>query len=359
VTLITRYLFREYMKAATACVAVAVLLFLSVDFVERADEFLRHHATALEIARYYLYRFPVVFIQVSPVAVLLAVLIVVSVRSRSNEITAIFSSGASLARVVAPLLAGCALVSALSLGTSEALAPVANRRAREIAQVRVRPGKLSAQFSSNRYWVRSGNAILSAQVVDPPSRSLSGFDYLEIDGDSFRLLRRIEARKAVYGRNGRWILDDGKERTFDDGLQPVSFARKEFALPDSIQAFVEGETPPQEMTYAQLSDYTRDARGKGYDVGRYEVDLHAKISYPLLNVIVGLLAIPFAMRSPRSGGVWRSVGMGLMIGFLCWVVLSASLALGRKGLLPPAAAAWLPDALFAGIGGLLFTKLRR
>ena len=48
-----------------------------------------------------------------------------------------------------------------------------------------------------------------------------------------------------------------------------------------------------------------------------------------------MLAIPFALRSPRSGGVWRSIGLGLLMGFACWVVLSASLSLGRKGMLRP------------------------
>ena len=55
----------------------------------------------------------------------------------------------------------------------------------------------------------------------------------------------------------------------------------------------------------------------------------------------------------RKGGVWRSICAGLLIGFLCWVALSASLALGKKGLLPPLLAAWLPGALFAATGALL------
>jgi lipopolysaccharide export system permease protein len=78
-----------------------------------------------------------------------------------------------------------------------------------------------------------------------------------------------------------------------------------------------------------------------------------------LNILISMLAIPFALRSPRSGGVWRSIGLGLLIGFACWVVLSVSLSLGRKGVLPALLAAWLPGVLFAGSGAVLFRGINR
>jgi lipopolysaccharide export LptBFGC system permease protein LptF len=38
------------------------------------------------------------------------------------------------------------------------------------------------------------------------------------------------------------------------------------------------------------------------------------------------------------------------------MALSASLSLGRRGMLPPLVAAWLPDALFVFAGALLFRR---
>jgi lipopolysaccharide export LptBFGC system permease protein LptF len=142
----------------------------------------------------------------------------------------------------------------------------------------------------------------------------------------------------------------------DGDLRAVPFTEKAFGFRETIQGFLDGETPPGEMTYMQLSGYVADSKANGYDVRRYEVDLHAKLSYPLLNVIVALIAIPLALRTPRSGGVWRSIGAGLLVGFFCWMALSASLSLGRRGMLPPPAAAWLPDALFAFAGALLIRR---
>jgi lipopolysaccharide export system permease protein len=354
-TILSRYLYREFFRMAALCILGFLVLFLVIDFVEAADQFLRNRASGGEILRYYLFRVPGVFVMVSPIAVLVAVLITVSLRARTNEITAMFSVGISPLRAFAPLIAGCALISALSLGSSEILAPQANRNAREIARLRVRPGRVAAQFSLNRYWIRGENAVLSAQVIDTTGRALHGFQYLEIDRN-FRLLRRVDARVAEPTDGGKWRLRDGRERRTDGDQQADSFAEREFPFPETIQGFLDGETPPEEMTYEQLAAYIVDSQARGYDVRRYEVDLHAKLSYPLLNVIVGLIAIPLALRTPRSGGVWRSIGAGLLIGFFCWMGLSASLSLGRMGMLPPLAAAWFPDLLIAMGGGLLFRR---
>jgi lipopolysaccharide export system permease protein len=289
---------------------------------------------------------------------MLAVLVAVSLRVRSNELTAIFSGGVSLLRVCAPILAGCALVSALSLLCSEGLAPAANRHAREIERLRVRPGKVAAQFSGNRYWMRGERGILSAQVVDGPSRSLRGFQYIEVDPD-FRPLRRIESRRARLLPDGAWELAEGRERIFGETPTVATFSLRTYRFPETMDGFIEGETPPEEMTFAQLSGYVGELRRKGYEARGYETDLHAKIAYPLLNVLISMLAIPFALRSPRSGGVWRSIGFGLLMGFACWVVLSTSLSLGRKGMLPALLAAWLPGVLFAGSGAALFRGMGR
>lgn len=356
--IVTRYLAKEFARMTAACIGGCLILFMVIDFVERSDEFLRHRATWGEILRYYLYGAPNIFLQISPVAVLLSVLITISLRARANEFTALFSGGIALLRALAPVLVGCLLVTVATLAVQETLAPWANRQAREIARLRIRPGKIDAQFSLNRYWVRGPGGILSAQVVDPGGGTLSGFLYFEIDGE-FRPVRRIEARTATFRGENLWELTEGSERSLTGSLEAVAFRKRSFRFPETIQAFLDGETPPGEMTYEQLSGYVRDSRARGYDVHRYEVDLHAKLSYPLLNIIVSLLGVPAALRSPRKGGVWRSIGIGLLIGFFCWIALSASLALGRKGLLPPLLAAWLPGILFASTGALLLRRIPR
>jgi lipopolysaccharide export system permease protein len=349
---LSRYMFLEFLRAAAACILGFLVLFLVIDFVDHAEKFFRNKAGLAEIGWYYFSIVPGVFVMTSPVGTLLAVLVVMSLRVRGNELTAMFSGGVSLARVCLPVVLGCALVSALSMASAELLVPAAKRHSREIERLRMRPGSVAAQFSANRYWMRGEGGILSAHLVDAPSRSLQGFQYFELDRE-FRPVRRIDARHARLLPDGTWELHDGRERRFGEAAPVAPFDVRTYRFPEKIEGFLSGETPPDEMTYGQLSGYVGELRRKGYEAKRYETDLHAKIAYPLLNVLIAMLAIPFALRSPRSGGVWRSIGLGLLVGFACWVVLSASLSLGRKGMLPPLVAAWLPGALFAATGAVL------
>lgn len=357
-TVLNRYLFREFLRAAAACIFGFLLLFLLIDFVDHADKLLRHQATLREIGRYYLSIAPSVFVMISPVGTMLAVLIVISMRMRGNELTAMYSGGVSLARICVPIVAGCILVSALSILSSELLAPIATRHSREIERLRLRPGSVAAQFAGNRYWMRGEGGILSASLVDARSNSLKGFLYFQLDPD-FRPVRRIDARSATVLPDGTWELHQGEERRLGVSPSVERFETRIYRLPETIAGFLEGETPPEEMTFSQLSAYVEELRKKGYEARRYETDLQAKIAYPLLNVLIAVLAIPFALRGPRSGGVWRSIGLGLLVGFACWIVLSASLSLGTRGILPPPVAAWLPGALFVGTGAFLFHGAKR
>ena len=352
-TVLSRYMFREFLKAAAACALSFMLLYLAIDFVHNLDRLIRNNAGAHEIGWYYLSLIPSVFVMTSPMATMLAVLIVLSMRIRWNELTAMYSGGYSLARICVPIMIGCVLISVLSLLCSEILAPAANRQAREIKRARMQPGSIAAQFSGKRYWMRGEGGILSATLVDSASQSLSGFMYFELDRQ-FHPSRRIEARKAVVNPDGSWELHNGEERRMKDSHPVEKFNVRVYHFPETIRGFLEGETPPEEMTFAELSGYVKDIRDKGYDARKHETDMHAKLSWPLLNILIAALAVPFALRGPRTGGVWRSIGLGLLVGFVCWIVLSASLSLGKKGIFSPLVAAWLPGALFMGAGATLF-----
>jgi len=357
-SVLSRYMFREFVRAAAACILGFMLLFLLIDFVNSAEKLLRNNASFSEIGWYYVSIVPKVFVMISPVGTMLAVLVVISVRMRGNELTAMYSGGYSLASICVPVLVGCVLVSALSLLCSEFLAPAANRHAREIKRLRLRPGSVAAQFSGKRYWMRGEGGILSATLVDTQTKSLKGFLYFEIDRD-FRPVRRVEAREAGILPDGSWKLRRGEERLLGENPRVEKFESRIYRFPETIEGFLDGETPPEEMTFPELSAYIDELHRKGFEARRQETDLQAKISYPLLNALIAMLAIPFALRSPRSGGVWRNIGLGLVVGFACWVILSASLSLGKKGVIPPSLAAWLPGALFVATGTALFRGAQR
>ena len=88
------------------------------------------------------------------------------------------------------------------------------------------------------------------------------------------------------------------------------------------------------------------------------VELNSKLSFPFVHLIMALVAIPFALASPRSGGRAVGIGVAIMISLGYWVVHYMALAFAKADLLPPFLAAWTANIVFAGLGTALFLRTR-
>src|SRR5262249_3380638 len=111
------------------------------------------------------------------------------------------------------------------------------------------------------------------------------------------------------------------------------------------------------MSYRELSEYIGNLEAAGFQAKRYLVDLYSKLSFPLINLVMVLVAIPLSLQSPRGGRLF-GVGLALAIMAAYPVVHYAALAFARANLLPPFIAAWTANAIFFGIGSSLFLRAR-
>ena len=118
------------------------------------------------------------------------------------------------------------------------------------------------------------------------------------------------------------------------------------------------QKPADNMSFLELYDYVQKLRESGNRVGKYVVDMHARLSFPLVNAITALVAIPFALAAPRSGGRAVGIAVAVVIAVGYWLVHSMALAFARADLLPPMLAAWTANIVFVGLGTALFLRAR-
>jgi lipopolysaccharide export system permease protein len=73
---------------------------------------------------------------------------------------------------------------------------------------------------------------------------------------------------------------------------------------------------------------------------------------------MAVVAIAFALLSPRSGG--RAVGIGVAVAIAAgyWIVNAMALSFAKADLLPPMLAAWTANIVFLGLGAVLFLRAR-
>jgi lipopolysaccharide export system permease protein len=347
-----RYVIREYLKIFGLCLGSLVFIYAVVLFFQKMDVITKHEAPFYLIFEYVLYKLPEVTFQWTlPYGVLLSTLLTLGSFSRHSEITAMKAGGVSLYWVTLPLISLALIFSFFSFLGNEYLVPITNQKTRHLLSVQVRKEQPSSSFKNYKIWFHADHRIYNIQLLDPEARVLKGITLYEFN-DQFRCVRRIDAREAKWV-DGRWRFYDGAIREFEQegSIQVSLYRERDFTLRENWETFQNMERKSEEMSYTELRNYVQKIQSAGYDATRYQVDLHSKLSYPLLNLIMLLIGIPFALRTGRSGGVALSIGISMMIGFGYALLFYVFLFLGKSGMLPPFLSSWIPTTLF-GLAGI-------
>jgi lipopolysaccharide export LptBFGC system permease protein LptF len=87
-----------------------------------------------------------------------------------------------------------------------------------------------------------------------------------------------------------------------------------------------------------------------------KVQLQKKLAYPMIAVVMAVLAIPFALSAGKRGAV-AGVATAVGIAVAYWTVSGLFEAMGNISQLPPVLAAWSPDLIFGLVGGYLILKV--
>jgi lipopolysaccharide export system permease protein len=356
--IVDRYLIREYLRNMLFITLSFVSLFLLIDFFEKFRMFLSNNATLLQMGSYFLFQIPMVVSQILPAAVLLASLITCGYLSRHSEITAMKANGISLYRIAVPILAIAALTSLLVFALGEWVTPHTNDRARYIRLVEVQKQPSMGTFKQDQIWYRGQKGIYNFRLFDAQTGTLQGITIHYLDGQ-MNLVMRLDAEKGEW-KEGRWIFHNLLFTRFSEGGFPVLSRVKQQVvdLPEKPTDFQVVQKSAEVMGYFELERYIRKLRSEGYDATRYVVDLHGKIAFPLVSIILAVIGISFSLRSERSGGIAQGIGAGLIIGFSYWIVYAFGMSLGRSGTLPPIVAAWFANILFCTASAILVPRVK-
>jgi len=353
-TILDRYILREFTKLFCLIVVSLICLYLIVDFFERIRMFLSNNATLYQIFSYFIFTIPTIMSQMIPVGILLASLLTFGMLSKNSEITAMKANGVSLYRIVLPVIVCSLVVSGFSFLLSEFITPYTNQRAKYIKLIEVQKREKLGSFKNNQIWYRGQNGIYNFSIFDPDTETLRGVRINYLD-KNMQLTMRVDAKEAKW-KDGAWIAHEALVTTFPkDGFPYLSFQKlMNIDLPEEPSDLMIAQRNTDEMGYWDLKKFINKIQSEGYDATRYLADMHGKTSFPLVCVILSILGFSFSLlRHERSGGVAQSIGAGIVIGFSYWIVFAFALSLGRSGTISPLLAAWTANILF-GIAAIVF-----
>ncbi len=357
-TILDRYILREYCKWFLLTMISFTLLYLIVDFFGKIRMFLSNDATIFQMGGHVLYGIPQIISHTMPVSVLLASLLAFSFFSKNSEVVAMKSCGISLYRVSLPLLICALVISAFAFLFNEFITPAANQKVKYIENVEIKKQRNLGVFKQNQIWHRSKDAIYNFSLFDPHTNTLKGITVNYFDRE-FRLAMRIDAKTAKW-ENNQWVCSDILITKFSQGDFPVleRISRKIIDIPETPSDLKTVQKDTNQMGFLELRKYIEKLRTEGFDPSSYLADMHGKIAFVMVNIVLTIIGISFSLKSERSGGVAMSIGAGIVIGFSYWIVFAFCLSIGRSLIIPPLLAAWSANLILGILGLIMYLRVK-
>ena len=359
-TILDRYVFRIFGLIFLLTVLSGVSIYIVADLTGKADEIFQNQVAGSVILTYYKYSSLQIFYEIVPILVLVTTLITFSLLAKSNEVTALKALGVSVYRIAMPALLLAVGISAFCMFLESKVLPAASQRVAEIEdQIKGRETTRTYR-RADRQWLFGQNRFIYNYIhYDEGTQTIQRLQVFEFD-ERHRLTRRLVADRAVYDGDGLWRFENGWFRTFD-GSEVTSYER----FPDEVLArfpeapeyFASEIRPPEQMGYAELEDYIEAVEASGQKVPEMRVELQNKLAYPVISLVMALVALPFAFRLGRQGALY-GVGISIVLGIVFLAFVAFFTTLGETGVLPPMAAVWSPNLVFALAGVYLFLGVR-
>jgi LPS export ABC transporter permease LptG/LPS export ABC transporter permease LptF len=360
VRLLDRYVASAYVRVfALATLALAGIFYIST-FLDLSDKVFKGDATWAMLGTYFVYISPQYAYYILPLAVLLAALVTIGVLTKNNELVVMKACGISLYRVAVPMLVCAAVTGALLFALEESILGPANRRAERLRSI-IRSGVPNTAVSTRQWVAGERDEIYNFTYADPATQALLQVSVFGLSSDRSRLVSRTAAERAVPAGAGsdHWTLERGWRRDFRaDGhaetFAPFDSQKRRLTEP---AVFVADQPDSRFMGYRQLRVYAERLRASGLDVLGLEVALARKLSFPFVTIIMTLIAVPFAVLTGHRGAM-AGIGVGIGLAMTYWTTISVCAAMGAGGMMPPAIAAWAPNAIFGAGAAYLLLSVR-
>ncbi len=361
--LLDAYVVREFFGMFVLVLASFVMLMLVFTFFELVGDIVRYHIALATIGEYLFNLAPSMVYQITPLAVLIAALVTFGTLNRNSEIVAMKATGISLYRLVVPIVLISSVLAVCLFLFDDYYLPSANRRQEALrSTIKGRPPQTFLHPEEKWMFGQSHPGeqghIFYYQFFDPDNDAFANLSIFEFNPSTFALSRRIFASRAIWNdETETWHFENGWVRNFNGkNSEYIEFRDTSFAeIHEEPGYFKKENWQSQEMNFAQLNGYIRDLRQSGFDTMRLRVALWHKLAYPLIAIVMSVLAIPFALSMGRRGSL-SGIAVAISVALAYWVVDGLFGALGNVNYLPAALAAWSPDVLFGLTGGYLLLR---
>jgi lipopolysaccharide export system permease protein len=346
------YIGREYLGTlfATTLVLTAILLLAeAIELLRRVSG--KADATGVVMMKMVLFKIPDMMLQLVPFTILLGTLLCFTRLSKTNELTSMRAAGVSVWQFLLPPIVVCLGIGAFNLAVLNPFAAVTLKQYEKIS-TDLFPGSARGLLTEGgEIWLRQDETtrdlLLHADRTHNQGTRLEGITVFEFSKQG-ELMHLFSAPRMVLADQA-WVLSDAVRLSTDAPAERLpSVTVPTTMTAEKIQSSF---TSPNTLSIWQMPDFIDTLRESGFPTLMHEMHWQRTLAMPALVLGMFLLAVPFALRLSRQGGVGQLIVVGIVAGFLFYVFNNLVGAMGLSGTLDVALAAWMP-ALIATLLGV-------
>jgi LPS export ABC transporter permease LptG/LPS export ABC transporter permease LptF len=355
------YILTNFVFYFTVLLASFVSMSQIYNFFELLGDIVRNKIPLAKVFTYLFFLTPQLIYKTLPISVLVGVLVTFGVLTKHNEVTAFKACGVSLHRLAVPILVASSFLSGGLFAFDHYYVPEANRR-QDALRNEIKGRAVQTYLSPERKWIfGKGPRIYYYKFFDRDENVMGGVIVYELEPNTYQLVRQISAERAHWQASLQtWVFENGWRRDFHGNMSVplTAFQVQTFAeLNEPPSYFLKEVKQDSQMNFRELDSYIRDLQQSGFNTVKLRVQFYQKFSVPLFVLIMAMISIPFAFLVGNRGAM-AGIGVSIGIAIAYWGIGLLFEKIGDVNQLPPAIAAWSPDALFSLTGLYLLLRMR-
>ncbi len=369
-SLMDRYLLVELLLPFLFGMGIFTSLGLSIgtlfDLVRRVTESGLLVGVAVQV---FLLKMPAFIVLAFPMSMLLASLMAYSRLSSDSELVALQSIGVGIYRLVIPGIIFSLLVTALAFFFNDTVAPAANYQASIT---------LEKAVNQDRPNFKERNIIYPeyGKVIQDDGSEQTGLTRLfyaeEFNGKEMQKLTILDrsqqgVNQIVTAESATWNIADNTWDFFNGTIYLIApdgsyrnivrFQHQQLDLPKAPLDLAQRGRDYGEMSIRQAYEYLEVLKLSSDEkkIRKLKVRIQEKYALPFVCLVFGLVGAALGVR-PQNTNKATSFGICVGLIFSYYLLSFLTSSMGIWGILTPFMAAWLPNFLGLGAGGLLLIQ---
>ncbi len=303
-----------------------------------------------ESATYILYLLPKIFIEVTPLAVLLGSLMCINRMASNLEIISLKTSGISFRRIVRYPIIISFFISIIVFQVMNRVHPMALAKSRALRAGRKISERVLPTTKNNAFLRTEENVVYYIRQVDRVGNTGTLMEIIKLDKSFEKIESIITAKKGVFDTSkNSWLLENA---VVNDLVNKTQKTYKTYSNPELNKApadFITIQGDPDELTNAEITKAIRDIRITGGDVKEPLSVLGKRYSFPFASFIVSFLGLSLGSRYVRGASA-ISIALSVGLGYSYYIVQASFEALSVNGILNPFVSGWIPNIIFLSLG---------